>query len=46
MTVNRLSLMAMTLCLAISGCSSAITATRDKPYPGRPRHAHLRQQDR
>ena len=31
MTVNRLSLMAITLCLAISGCSSAITATRDTP---------------
>lgn len=29
MTVNRLSLMAITLCLAISGCTSAITATRD-----------------
>ena len=31
MTVNRLSLMAITLCLAISGCTSAITATRDSP---------------
>jgi len=31
MTVNRLSLLAITLCLAISGCTSAITATRDTP---------------
>ena len=31
MTVNRLSLLAITLCVAISGCSSAITATRDTP---------------
>ena len=31
MTVNRLSLLAITLCFAISGCSSAITATRDTP---------------
>ena len=31
MTVNRLSLLAITLCLAISGCSTAITATRDTP---------------
>ena len=31
MTVNRLSLLSITLCLAISGCSTAITATRDTP---------------
>ena len=31
MTVNRLSLLAITLCFAISGCSTAITATRDTP---------------
>ncbi|WP_311971643.1 BON domain-containing protein [Pseudomonas baltica] len=31
MTPNRLGLMALTLCLALSGCSSVITATRDKP---------------
>lgn len=31
MTVNRLSLLALTLCLAISGCSSIITASRDTP---------------
>lgn len=31
MTVNRISLLAITLCLAISGCSTAITATRDTP---------------
>ena len=31
MTVNRLSLMALTLCLGISGCSSVITASRDTP---------------
>jgi osmotically-inducible protein OsmY len=31
MTVNRLSLLALTLCLSISGCSSVLTATRDKP---------------
>ena len=31
MTVNRLSLLAITLCLAITGCSTAITATRDTP---------------
>lgn len=31
MTVNRLSLLALTLCLGISGCSSVITATRDTP---------------
>jgi len=31
MTLNRLSLLALTLCLGISGCSSVLTATRDKP---------------
>ena len=31
MTVNRLGLLAITLCLGISGCSTAITATRDTP---------------
>ncbi|KAF0861685.1 BON domain-containing protein [Pseudomonas sp. LD120] len=31
MTLNRLGLLALTLCLSISGCSSVITATRDKP---------------
>ena len=31
MTVNRLSLLALTLCLSISGCSSVLTATRDNP---------------
>jgi osmotically-inducible protein OsmY len=31
MTPNRLSLLALTLCLSISGCSSFLTATRDKP---------------
>ncbi|MBK5536994.1 BON domain-containing protein [Pseudomonas sp. TH05] len=31
MTVNRLSLLALTLCLGISGCSSVITASRDTP---------------
>ncbi|BBP79292.1 MULTISPECIES: BON domain-containing protein [Pseudomonas] len=31
MTVNRLSLLALTLCLGISGCSSVLTATRDEP---------------
>ncbi|MGV8861619.1 MAG: BON domain-containing protein [Pseudomonas sp.] len=31
MTPNRLSLLALTLCLSISGCSSVLTATRDKP---------------
>lgn len=31
MTVNRISLLAITLFLAISGCSTAITATRDTP---------------
>ncbi len=31
MTLNRLGLMALTLCLTLSGCSSVLTATRDKP---------------
>lgn len=31
MTVNRLSLLALTLCISISGCSSVLTATRDNP---------------
>ncbi|QXI29472.1 BON domain-containing protein [Pseudomonas vanderleydeniana] len=31
MTVNRLSLLALTLCLGLSGCSSVLTATRDGP---------------
>ena len=31
MTVNRLGLLAITLCLGISGCSTAITVTRDTP---------------
>ncbi|MBC3949456.1 MULTISPECIES: BON domain-containing protein [Pseudomonas] len=31
MTVNRLSLLALTLCVSISGCSSVLTATRDNP---------------
>ncbi|PHN17716.1 BON domain-containing protein [Pseudomonas phytophila] len=31
MTVNRLSLLALTLCIGISGCSSVLTATRDNP---------------
>ncbi|MPQ70121.1 MULTISPECIES: BON domain-containing protein [Pseudomonas] len=31
MTINRLSLLALTLCLGISGCSSVLTATRDEP---------------
>ena len=31
MTVKRLSLLAIALCLGISGCSTAITATRDTP---------------
>jgi osmotically-inducible protein OsmY len=31
MTLNRLSLLALTLCLGISGCSSVLTATRDTP---------------
>ncbi|MCS3466399.1 osmotically-inducible protein OsmY [Pseudomonas sp. JUb42] len=31
MTPNRLSLLALTLCLGISGCSSVITATRESP---------------
>ena len=31
MTVNRLGLLAITLRLGISGCSTAITATRDTP---------------
>lgn len=31
MTVNRLSLLALTLCVSLSGCSSVLTATRDNP---------------
>ncbi|WP_248798916.1 BON domain-containing protein [Pseudomonas sp. MWU13-2105] len=31
MTINRLSLLALTLCLGLSGCSSVLTATRDDP---------------
>ncbi|MDB5982859.1 MAG: transport-associated protein [Pseudomonas sp.] len=31
MTPNRLSLLALTLCLGLSGCSSVLTATRDTP---------------
>lgn len=31
MTPNRLSLLTLTLCLSISGCSSFLTATRDTP---------------
>ena len=31
MTLNRLGLLAFTLCLGISGCTSAITATRETP---------------
>jgi osmotically-inducible protein OsmY len=31
MTINRLSLLALTLCLGLSGCSSFLTATRDTP---------------
>ena len=31
MTFNRLSLLALTLCVSISGCSSVLTATRDNP---------------
>ncbi len=31
MTINRLSLLALTLCLGLSGCSSVLTATRDEP---------------
>lgn len=31
MTVKRLSLLAIALCFGISGCSTAITATRDTP---------------
>lgn len=31
MTPNRLGLMALTLCLSITGCSSVITASREKP---------------
>lgn len=31
MTVNRLSLLALTLCVSISGCSSVLTATRENP---------------
>ncbi|RRV06051.1 BON domain-containing protein [Pseudomonas sp. v388] len=31
MTPNRLSLLVLTLCLGFSGCSSVLTAARDKP---------------
>ncbi|MDF2641970.1 MAG: lipoprotein [Pseudomonas sp.] len=31
MTLNRLSLLVLTLCLGFSGCSSVLTAARDKP---------------
>ena len=31
MTPNRLGLMALTLCLSITGCSSVITASRENP---------------
>ena len=31
MTPNRLGLLALTLCVSISGCSSVLTATRDNP---------------
>lgn len=31
MTPNRLSLLALTLCLSVTGCSSVLTAARDKP---------------
>ncbi|NER59627.1 BON domain-containing protein [Pseudomonas sp. MAFF212428] len=31
MTPNRLGLMALTLCLSLTGCSSVITASREKP---------------
>jgi osmotically-inducible protein OsmY len=31
MTPHRLGLMALTLCLTLSGCGSVLTATRDKP---------------
>ena len=31
MTPMRLGLMALTLCLSLTGCSSVLTATRDKP---------------
>ncbi|HWD30060.1 BON domain-containing protein [Pseudomonas caricapapayae] len=31
MTPMRIGLMALTLCLSLSGCSSVLTATRDKP---------------
>ena len=31
MTSNRLGLMALTLCLTLTGCGSVLTATRDKP---------------
>ncbi|HEX8593285.1 MAG TPA: BON domain-containing protein [Pseudomonas sp.] len=31
MTLNRLSLLALTLCLGLSGCSSVINASREKP---------------
>ncbi|MDD1015265.1 MULTISPECIES: BON domain-containing protein [Pseudomonas] len=31
MTPNRLGLLALTLCLSLTGCSSIITASRDKP---------------
>ncbi|HEX8541570.1 MAG TPA: BON domain-containing protein [Pseudomonas sp.] len=31
MTLNRLSLLALTLCISLSGCSSVINASREKP---------------
>ena len=31
MTINRPGLLALTLCLSLSGCSSVLTATRDEP---------------
>lgn len=31
MTPNRLGLLALTLCLSISGCTSVVTASREKP---------------
>ena len=31
MTLNRLSLLALTLCLGLTGCSSVINASREKP---------------
>jgi len=31
MTPNRLGLLALTLCLGISGCTSVVTASRESP---------------